>query len=129
MYEHLWANAIVNCESPLKKSWERPGDGGESDCKHDFEFEGPWKKSWRCHGGENLELRNTLPFHVKILQSRLVTENEDLKAEIQKLKDANEIALIRTSCADTPAADLRNMLNACKLRNVESLGDLAISIE
>ena len=28
---------------------------------------------------------------------RLVTENEDLKAEIQKLKDANEIASIRTS--------------------------------
>ena len=54
-----------------------------------------------------------------------MTENEDLKAKIQKLKDA----LIRTSCADTPAADLRSMINACKLRNVESLGDLAISIE
>jgi hypothetical protein len=49
-----------------------------------------------------------------------------LKAEIQKLKDANEIASIKTSCADTPAADLRNMMNACKLRNDESIGDLAI---
>ena len=58
-----------------------------------------------------------------------MTENKDLKAEIQKLKDANEIALIRTSCADTPAADLRNMINACKIRNVESIGDLAIFIQ
>ena len=33
---------------------------------------------------------------------------------------------IRTSCADTPAADLRNMINACKLWNVEGIGDLAI---
>ena len=40
---------------------------------------------------ENLELRNTLPFHVK----RLVTENENLKAKIQKLKDAKDIATIR----------------------------------
>jgi hypothetical protein len=67
---------------------------------------------------ENLELRNTLPFHVK----RLVTENENLKAEIQKLQDAQEFATIRTtSCADTPASDLRNMINACKLRNVENI--------
>ena len=60
---------------------------------------------------------------------RLVTENEDLEAEIQKLKDANVIASIRTSFADTPAVDLQNMINACKLRNVESIGDLAIFIQ
>ena len=75
---------------------------------------------------ENLELRNTLPFHVK----RLVTENENLKAEIQKLTDAQEIgpetATIRTNCADRPASDLQNMINACKLRNVENIGDLVI---
>ena len=69
---------------------------------------------------ENLELRNTLPFHVK--RSRLVTENENLKAEIQKLTDAQEIgpetATIKTNCADRPASDLQNMINACKLRNV-----------
>ena len=75
---------------------------------------------------ENLELRNTLPFHVK----RLVTENENLKAEIQKLQDAQEFATIRTtSCADTPASDLRNVINACKLRNVENIGDLASFIQ
>ena len=33
---------------------------------------------------------------------------------------------IRTSCADTPAADLWNMIHACKLWNVEGIGDLAI---
>ena len=38
---------------------------------------------------ENLELRNTLPFPVK----RLVTENENLKAEIQTLQDAQEMVM------------------------------------
>ena len=82
---------------------------------------------------ENLELRNTLPFHVK----RLVTENKNLKAEIQKLTDAQEIgpeigpetATIRTNCADRPSSDLQTMINACKLRNVENIGDLAIFIQ
>ena len=69
---------------------------------------------------DNLELRNTLPFHVE----RLATENKDLKAEIQKLQEAQEIAAIRSNCADTPASDLRNMINACKLRNVENIGFL-----
>ena len=74
---------------------------------------------------ENLELRSTLPFHVK----RLVSENENLKAEIQKLQDVQEFPTIRTSCPNLPASDLRNMINACKLRNVESIGDLAIFIQ
>ena len=77
---------------------------------------------------ENLELRNTLPFHVK----RLMTENEKLKTEIQKLEDEKEIAPIRSNCKDsevTPASDLRNMINAYKLRNVENIGDLAIFIQ
>ena len=56
---------------------------------------------------ENLELRNTLPFPVK----RLVTENENLKAEIQTLQDAKDIATIRSTCAVTPASDLRNMIH------------------
>ena len=71
----------------------------------------------------------TLPFHVK----RLVTENENLKAEIQTLQDAQEMVTenenlkaetqtlqdaqenmpknitIRSNCAVTPArSDLRN---------------------
>ena len=78
---------------------------------------------------ENLELGNTLPFHVK----SLVTENKNLKAEIQKLTDAQEIgpetATIRTNCADRPASDLLNIINACKLPNVENIGDLAIFIQ
>ena len=77
---------------------------------------------------ENLELRNTLPFHVK----RLMTENEKLKTEIQKLEDEKEIAPIRSNCEDsevTPVSDLRNMINAYKLRNVENIGDLAIFIQ
>ena len=37
---------------------------------------------------KNLELRNTVPLHFK----RLVTENENFKAEIQRLKDAKDIA-------------------------------------
>ena len=77
---------------------------------------------------ENLELRITLPFHVK----RLVTENKNLKAEIQKLTDAQEIgpetATIRINCADRPASDLQTMINACKLRNVRNIGHLAIFI-
>ena len=100
---------------------------------------------------KKLELRNTVPFHVK----RLVTENKNLKAEIQRLRDAKDIATIRSnfevapqvmenenlkaeiqtlqdaqeitsiksSFALTPLSDLRNMINACKLRNVESIGD------
>ena len=77
---------------------------------------------------ENLELRNTLPFHVK----RLMTENEDLKAEIQKLEDEKNIATIRNNCEDskaTPASDLRILINTYKLRNVENIGDLAIFIQ
>ena len=96
---------------------------------------------------------NTLPFHVKRLVTEnenfkaeiklkdakdiatirsncevapLVTENENLKAEIQTLQDAQEIASIKSSCTITPASDLRNMINGCKLRNVENIGDLAI---
>ena len=74
---------------------------------------------------ENVELRNTLPFHVK----RLVTENENLKAEIQKLQEVQKFPTIRTSCPDIPASDLRNMINAYKLRNVKNIGDLAIFIQ
>ena len=47
---------------------------------------------------ENLELRKTLPYHVK----RLVTENENLKAEIERLKDAKDIATIRSNCVVAP---------------------------
>ena len=58
--------------------------------KHDFEFKGPWKKSWRCHGGENLELRNTLPFHVKICIAIAIGDRkqrfEGLNPETQRCK-------------------------------------------
>ena len=61
------------------------------------------------------------------------TENQYLKTEIQKFKDSQNIATIRTSTADTPLC-LRqsckiHMINACKLRNVENTGDLAIFIQ
>ena len=39
-----------------------------------------------------------------------MTENENLKAEIQNFQDAQEFATIRTSCADTPVSDLRSMI-------------------
>ena len=61
-----------------------------------------------------IEVLEDFPFHVK----RLVMENENLKAEIQKLKDAPEIGTIGSRSADTPASDLRNMINACKPKYV-----------
>ena len=51
---------------------------------------------------ENLELHNNLPIHVK----RLMTENEDLKAEIKKIKDAQEIATVKTSYDITPVYEI-----------------------
>ena len=53
-------------------------------------------------------------FHVK----SLVMENDNLKAEIQKLKDAPEIGTIGSHNANTPASDLRNMINACEPKYV-----------
>ena len=61
-------------------------------------------------------------------------KNEILKAEIQKLKNQNfqysqEIAFIKTKYVDTPASDLRRMINACKLRDVENIGELALFLQ
>ena len=53
----------------------------------------------------------------------------DEKAEIQTLHDAQEIASIKSSCAIIPWSDFRSMIYACKLRNVENIGDLAIFIQ
>ena len=43
-----------------------------------------------------IKVLEDLPFHVK----RLVMKNKNLKAEIQKLKDAPEIGTIGSHCAD-----------------------------
>ena len=52
-----------------------------------------------------------------------------LKSRHSKMQTIPQVATIRSTCAVTPASDLRNMINACKLRNVENIGDLAIFIQ
>ena len=59
---------------------------------------------------ENLELRNTLPFHVK----RLGMENESLKAEIQTLQDAKDIA--------TENENLKAEIQTLKMQKISQSG-------